>query len=220
MRSPKEVTAAVIPSNCDNGIDFIEVARWYTAQHRETQPMSATTLMNVSRWIVTALAQIVLGVSGVICLVGLFVAPIAMVIWALVTPEKDWPMHILPENLEVSRVIASGMKGGLLEGCEFAVYQLSPSNVAEIKERSLAFFGNLARPQKSNPKNPYSAWRVTPVSHSFATGALFDCGRGEWSDELSRAFDEPGNFYMITKNREGVIMVIPETGRAAYLYEG
>jgi hypothetical protein len=151
-------------------------------------------------------------------------------------PLWRWERHVLPSTIEIDGVIASGSRGGFMAGCEAAVYRLSAATAARIEAEGIAFLDHTPRPQNEKRLNPYQKWRETPgdidVVHNGrgpepAVHALYSTGGcGEefdptfLSDEVEKALSIPGSYYAVTKNRAGIIVIIPARKLAAFYYYG
>jgi hypothetical protein len=134
----------------------------------------------------------------------------------------------LPGKVGVSAVLTSTGSGFFMEGCASTVYRLSGETAAAVRQRGLRFFAGIAPPPNQNPRNPYGAWRETPLpapekGDILALGAIGGCD-GDTGDfhtrEIEAALRAPGSFYALTANREGMLVVAPGAGIAAFLYYG
>jgi hypothetical protein len=135
--------------------------------------------------------------------------------------------HELPDEIEISDVIASSSAGFFMEGCASVVYRLSERTATQVTQRGQTFIREVDPPRNENPDNAYGDWTPTPVIDPndtiFALRALGGCNgeRGDFhARELRSALDAPGSFYALTSNREGMILVIPRERLAAFLYFG
>jgi len=137
----------------------------------------------------------------------------------------------LPEKLAVSEVIASSSSGTFMEGCVSEVYRLQPSSAAKLIEQGLGFFEGT---KSSSEDHRYSEWRETPVPDLNRDGdyplaslpfrsAIYGCDESESDSSAKKiveALQNPGSFYALTSNGEGMIFVSPEERLAAFFYVG
>jgi hypothetical protein len=150
----------------------------------------------------------------------------------------DEPRGRLPPQIEVRRVLASDSKiGGFLEGCVFAAYQISETSAKDLERRGLpAIEGTV--PAKDSASNPYGPWRATPLAIDedhryldpatagskslFALGAAGRCqSRGARAPISAwETLRQPGSFYSITRNGEGLIVIDPKRRLAVWMYFG
>jgi hypothetical protein len=151
-------------------------------------------------------------------------------------PLWRWERHVLPSTIEIDAVLASGSRGGFMAGCEAAVYRLSDATLAHLKTEGIAYLDHAPRPQNDKRRNAYQKWRETPGEIDVAQngrgpkpavpGLYAAGGCGEdfdpafKSDEVEKALSIPGSYYTVTKNREGIIVIIPERKLAAFYYYG
>lgn len=141
----------------------------------------------------------------------------------------------MPADIGIDRILASSSSGFFREACVASVYHLSEVKAQQISDTGLTFFATIAKPRNENPRNPYGPWLETPVPGQapaygvpgnalFAPGALGDCADEHNSAfhirEIGKALRSPGNYYALTSNREGMILVMPRARLAAYLYSG
>jgi hypothetical protein len=146
----------------------------------------------------------------------------------LLLPSCSNVRNELPDEIEIAEVIASSSSGFFIEGCASVVYRLSPTAIGTLENPGAAFFRNIRPPRNENPKNPYTAWRSTPVpevrqANIHAVNAIGGCdgSKGEFhAPHIERALSTPGSFYAVTANEEGMILIMPRTGIAAFLYFG
>lgn len=141
-------------------------------------------------------------------------------------PEPGWEKTVLPEKIGFSKVLLShAERGGFLEGCVFVAYQLSPDTIHLMEKEGASFFKDVGQPPKQH-KNPYAPWKNTPIEEQpyiFADGALYGCNNDNSVQNALGRIDfhhEEGNFYTITENREGIIVVMPKRQLAIYAYFG
>jgi len=139
----------------------------------------------------------------------------------------DWEKGALPQSVEVTRVLTSGYESDLREGCAIAIYSLSPSMVAGLEQKGIAYLGHDTQSRNGRTKtNPYSDWQKTPVPtdpYLYAWHAAYGCGLGFDKTILPRIQEisqSPGGFYIKTKNNEGLILVLPKQKLAVYIYFG
>ncbi|WP_129791764.1 hypothetical protein [Sphingosinicella sp. CPCC 101087] len=134
----------------------------------------------------------------------------------------------LPEKVEVTEVIASSSTGVFMEGCATVVYRLDPATADTLMQQGAGFFRDIEPPRNENPRNPYSEWMETPLpdarlNHIHAVRAIGGC-EGDGGDfrarEIELALRAPGSFYALTRNKEGMILVVPRSRLAAFLYVG
>ncbi|MDQ2892042.1 MAG: hypothetical protein M3R64_02980 [Pseudomonadota bacterium] len=105
-----------------------------------------------------------------------------------------------------------------------------------MKKKGIAYLQNGPQPQNENPKNPYGEWLKTPGDIDFVNNghgathtiyglyAMGGCNSGDGnqfgSREVAKALLGPGSYYVVTANREGIIVVAPKFGLAAFYYDG
>lgn len=165
------------------------------------------------------------------------VVPLILVIalGAFTEPLWNWARRALPSSVGVDAVLASDSASGFREGCESAVYRLSPSTVDHLSKEGIAYLSTGARPHNENPRNRYQGWLETPGSIDLANNGrgaretiyglygLGGCGssKGDFhSGAIRAALSNPGSYYTVTANREGIIIVAPQYRLAAYFYVG
>jgi hypothetical protein len=143
----------------------------------------------------------------------------------------------LPPQIGFERIVAAHSEGVIMEGCVYATYLLTPTTVRLLRERGIdALIGTY--PEKNYANNPDGDWQRTPLPSPgqreaiyeeggepqplFALGAASGCGdaRGAKALEIERLLRQPGNFYNVTRNGEGLILISPSEGMAAFLYFG
>jgi len=143
-----------------------------------------------------------------------------------------------PRTIDVDAIIASDEQGGLTEGCGAFYYRLSADTIGHLNEDGIAFLQRGPKPRREDLGNPYGAWIETPGEinrHTNGSGpvgstiyGLYALSGYDSSDEklkkeankISEALEMPGSYYTTTANREGIIIVSPKRGTAAYLYFG
>lgn len=148
------------------------------------------------------------------------------------------PRSALPNTVDVDAVIASDEQSGLLEGCVSVYYRLSASTLTRLNKEGIAFLTAGPPPRAEDSRNPFGAWTETPGAINLKTNGrvvggttiyglygISGCGRYDEvlraeSIELAAALAKPGSYYTVTANREGIIVVAPQLGRAAYFYFG
>lgn len=134
----------------------------------------------------------------------------------------------LPKKLGNVQVLTSNVQLGFIEGCDLYIFQLESSVSNKIKEIGITYFesDNKLRSDsslKSKNTNPYSQWKSTPVpKDSYSWGAL-GCGKetdGELIRQIRNGMESASGYYIMTRNKEGVIVVLPNENLAAFLYYG
>ncbi|URD52261.1 hypothetical protein [Chroococcidiopsis sp. CCNUC1] len=132
----------------------------------------------------------------------------------------------LPKELGNVQVLTSIVQPGLMEGCYLSIFELEPSVSHKIQEIGITYFDSDAKLRanislKNKDKNPYSQWKYTPVPEDSYSGAL-SCGETDEKliDRIWRGMESAGGYYIMTKNKEGVIVVLPNENLAAELYYG
>jgi hypothetical protein len=93
---------------------------------------------------------------------------------------------------------------------------------------SIAYLGHDTTPRSGNNKrNPYSDWQTTPLPEDkrgslFATWAIRGCDENKYDYVLANSVGkwskEPGGYYIMTSDSEGMILVFPTHLRAFHLY--
>lgn len=114
-----------------------------------------------------------------------------------------------------------------MEGCRNVIYALSAETAATIKRLGMTYVRRISPPPNQNPENPYLGWNKTPMrkskgNHVYATQAIGLCGNtgDKYKRAIRGALQSRGAYYMLTKNAEGMIIVIPNQRIAAFLYYG
>jgi len=149
-----------------------------------------------------------------------------------------WPRSRVPEGVAISGVLASSSFSGLMSGCEMAVYRLSEETALSIQKNGLRAL-RLAHPSgNEHSTNPYGSWEETPgridiekngtgATHTvYGLYALGGCkGEGETdtnyhSLEMHEALKERGSYYQVSRNEEGIFVIVPSRRLAAYYYWG
>lgn len=160
---------------------------------------------------------------------------LAVVLGWWTKPLWDWEKLILPIAIETDAVLAANSGFGLTQGCQAAVYRLSDSTIDRLEQDGIDFLQSSV-PRTKNPNNPYQEWRETPgmidLAHNgqgardtvYGLYAMGGCSNRSddafHSREISQALTNPGSFYTITANREGIMIVAPKQKLAAYFYFG
>lgn len=132
-----------------------------------------------------------------------------------------YALSYLPSKLGNARVLASCKIVGLREGVAFYVFELEEIVSNRISETGISYLqGDTKLRGFNNEDNPYSEWRRTPVpSDNYAEGAL-TCSKEikpELSEQIRRGMNNASGYYVISENREGVILVLPNERLAAFL---
>jgi hypothetical protein len=159
------------------------------------------------------------------------VTPSLILLAWFMKPLWNWPREALPDVVAIDAVLTSDSSFGLREGCQSAVYRLSPSLADRLKSQGIAALSGDTHPRSENPDNRYGGWRETPgdidFAHNghgakdtvfglYASGGCAGNVRNPFSRTIDRALVKRGSYYTVTSNREGIIIVAPEPGLAAY----
>lgn len=135
----------------------------------------------------------------------------------------------LPGMVKTDEVLASNSLGIFMEACAKTVFRLSEATANAASSQGLRFFEGMSPPLNENSRNPYSEWKGTPIldddgqpSHVSAMGAIGGCGElgNDYNKNLGHALAQKGNYYTLTQNEEGMIIVAPRSKLAAFLYFG
>lgn len=166
------------------------------------------------RWLVGVLAAIALVVAGVSACHVIF----------------PWENDVLPKVLGPAKLIASEQESGFREGCSYAIFRLPDDVAQKIRDQGLAFLGDDIHPTWDDPRNPYSSWQKTPVPglspsgnpNIYAINAGGGCKNSPavYTIDVQKIATLPGSYYLLTRNKEGMVLVIPDQRLAVYLYFG
>jgi hypothetical protein len=152
------------------------------------------------------------------------IAALLLVGAAFIYLQGYYALGYLPRNLGDARVLASYNSFVFREGCGIYVFELEEIVSNRISETGISYLQGDTKPRAHNDeKNPYSEWRRTPVpSDNYAERALY-CSKEikpELKEQIRRGMNNASGYYTMTKNREGVIVVLPNERLAASLYYG
>jgi hypothetical protein len=178
--------------------------------------------------------------------IGLSIAFVTYVIAVLayaflwIAPNDDGSSYI-PANLQAKPIYRdnSGFAGPG-GSCAYALYSIPASVQQRIQRLGSAFFAQMPQPEFNSKRNPYSAWRKTPappripiekvgsmVDLSYARGFHMNgCSDDSKGREKVRALiggdplEASGNYYAISRNKEGLIIVVPARSLVIYAYFG
>lgn len=134
----------------------------------------------------------------------------------------------LPKELGNVQVLTSNVHLGLREGCDLHIFELETGVSNKIQEIGITYFDGDTKPRanrslKNKNTNLYSQWSYTPVPEdSYAWGAL-NCSKETDRELIIRirsGMENAGSYYIMTRNKEGVIVVLPNENLAAFLYYG
>lgn len=144
---------------------------------------------------------------------------LCLYLW-LVYDRRSVIVGLLPQQIEVSKIVSTHIVSGIRESCGATVYLLSDGAIANIKEKQLRFFKGLTKAKnfESDPKNPYYSyeeWQETPIkkkpgNRGFYSGmsCAVDSGLDEkLSEQIYNAIEKKGSYY--TGHYEGQLVVIP-----------
>lgn len=156
--------------------------------------------MYLNKWRITAL-----------CILTAYPLNVMPPAWALMTPPV----------LEQPTLIAWDTMSGLLDGCEYVVYRLSPGMIAKIRQHGIAAFEGAELPISSS-SNPYSAWLETPIPMERSVYALSNssCNGPFYPFDVEEAARRAASFYSLTRNKEGMWFVDSSEGLVIYRYFG
>lgn len=170
----------------------------------------------------------------------LMASVIGLVIGYLVVLSSwSWEKRSIPSRIATSKVLISQQKaGGFTDGCVFAALSLTPESVRAIESQGLKYFVDMPQPPGGQSTNPYGDWQATPAparlpvemlgSHvdlSYARSIVTDGCNNDDQGEIHGVvgkdpLGDPGNFYAITKNKEGIIVVAPRQNIVIFAYFG
>lgn len=131
----------------------------------------------------------------------------------------------LPKELGDVQVLTSIIEPAFRESCDLYIFALKLGISNKIKEIGITYFENDAKRRNSKflkDRNPYSQWKHTPVPEdSYAWNAL-SCGKTdrELIERIRSGMESAGGYYIMTRNKEGVIVVLPNENLAVKLYYG
>jgi hypothetical protein len=152
----------------------------------------------------------------------------------------DWSSYV-PATLEAKPLYHSSYGGGPGGGCAYAIYAIPPRISKKIQHAGIDYFKTTPQPQFAiESGNPYGAWRATPapeplsaderastVDLSYARTTVTSGCSNEAQDRenirtLARGISltQPGSYYAITGNKEGMIVVAPFKNIVIYAYFG
>jgi len=135
----------------------------------------------------------------------------------------------LPLVLGEVQLLVSEQSDGFREGCAVSIYELSPAVAQKLMSEGLQYLGNDNVPRSAEREDTtYSAWAKTPApSHNYAEKALTCSERLRKHPELQKmtakiaeALQGEHGFFILTKNGEGMILVMPTERLVAFLYYG
>ena len=109
-----------------------------------------------------------------------------------------------------------------MESCASAIYRLSATTAEAIATEGAAFFLNA---NSQDAQHHFSDWAETPLPREKRPPwhALSGCGDSQnqmLSDRLEAALQSSGSYYAFTPNKEGMILIVPASKLAAFLYVG
>jgi hypothetical protein len=165
-------------------------------------------------------------------LAGLALVAVLAWIWS---PIWNWERHALPGFIVVNEVLASSSTSGFGEGCWSAVYKLSEITASQIRQGGVSYLEKASIGQDS--KTRFRKWAETPgridlktngtqdSKHTiFGLYAMDGCNAkdsGEYrSNILAQALTEPGSYYAVTDDFEGIVLLFPKLHLAAFYYFG
>jgi hypothetical protein len=154
-----------------------------------------------TKWRITAL-----------CILTAYPLNVTPPAWVLMTPPV----------LEQPTLITWDVMSGLLDGCEYVVYRLSPGMIAKLREHGLAALEGAEPPSSSNRRNPYSAWSETPIAAERPPYALRNasCNGPYYPFNIEEAARRGASFYSLSRNKEGLWFVDSTEGLVIYRYFG
>ena len=151
------------------------------------------------------------------------IASVLLVGAAFIYLPGYYALSYLPSNLGSARVLASYEDFG---GATIYVFELEEIVSKRIRETGISYLQGDTKRRGFNylfQGNPFSEWRRTPVSSdNYAKDAFFGPQgiKPEMIEQIRRGMNNASSYYMITRNREGVILVMPNEHLAAYIYDG
>jgi hypothetical protein len=136
-----------------------------------------------------------------------------------------------PAEIELEGALLVNADGFFREGCHVSVYRVSERTVARLRSRGVALLRGHGPRNDEAPA--FREWLESPVSASAndQSDPLFDLGPPEYAiagcgddnpyeRQIESALLEPGSFYSLTENGEGMLVVAPKTRIAAFMYVG
>lgn len=197
----------------------------------------AIFLLRAVVWAVAACLALAL---ILLALLAAFVA--GVLLWA----RYEDPRGRLPEQVETTRPAINATIVAANGSCLFYLYLLKDQTTAALRDEGLAFLGD-SLPPKNDPRDSYGPWRETPLllggrngEHSDPDGdgnmreikALRAGGECSIPREKSQkralppeietynvyqSLREPGGFYALTRNGEGMVIIDPRRELAVFL---
>ena len=136
-----------------------------------------------------------------------------------------------PAAIELEETLVSNWEGAFVEGCHLSVYRLSARTAARLHDQGERFLAGSEPRERDAPA--LGPWLETPVSGSspdafdplFQLGppayAIAGCGEeNPYDRRIEDALLQPGSFYSLTENGEGLVLIAPKERIAAFLYVG
>ena len=151
------------------------------------------------------------------------IAAVLLVGAAFIYLPGYYALIYLPRKLGNARVLASYEDFG---GATIYVFELEEIVSNRISKTGISYLQGDTKMRAYNnlfKGNPYSEWQRTPVSSdNYAKDAFFGNQgiKPELLTQIRRGMNNASGYYIITRNREGVILVLPNERLAAYLYYG
>lgn len=134
----------------------------------------------------------------------------------------------LPKKLGNVQVLTSNVHPGLREGCDLHIFELKAGISNKIKKIGITYFEGDTQPRaditlKTKDTNPYSQWSYTSVPEDSYSWSALNCGKEtdrELINLIRSGMEGTSGYYIMTRNKEGVIVVLPNENLAAFLYYG
>jgi hypothetical protein len=182
-----------------------------------------------------ALAPLALCLAFVI-----YAAAVLLYAFLWVAPNDDGSSYI-PANLHGKLIYRDG--GGFVGpggGCMYVLYSIPPDIRKSIEQSGTTFFVQTPQPKFATESgNLYGQWQMTPAPPrpplllngkttrdiSYARNLqAHGCNNDDWKKIQALVGDDPleirGNYYAISQNKEGMIVVVPSRDLVIYAYSG
>jgi hypothetical protein len=133
----------------------------------------------------------------------------------------SWPEKSFPAKMSVERVLFAEGDGLLREGCRAIVAELTDAAATRV------IYAPKVVKEGPNVASPANGWSPTPITENadkrtYYEGAFSGCnddGRRPLGD-LPGALKQPGSFYKVINDGEGILIIAPHAKLAGLFYFG